>query len=83
MIRVAIVLAALFLVLLVARALRLVLASLLQGRKTRTLEGEMVRDPVCGVWIDRRLAVEAVAGTGTVPVCSEACRTALQRKAAP
>ncbi len=83
MIRVAIVLAALFLVLLVARALRLVLASLLQGRKTRTLEGEMVRDPVCGVWIDRRLAVEAVARSGTVPVCSEACRTALQRTAAP
>jgi hypothetical protein len=83
MIRVAIFLVALFLVLFVARVLRLLLASVLQGRRARTLEGEMVRDPVCGVWIDRRLAVEAVARSGTVPVCSEACRLALQRKAAP
>ena len=83
MIRVAIFLAVLFLVLLVARGLRLWLASVERGRRTRTLEGEMVRDPVCGVWIDRRIAVEAVARSGTVPVCSEACRTALQRKAGP
>jgi len=83
MIRVAILLVVLFLVLFVARVLRLWLGSILRRRGTRALEGEMVRDPVCGVWIDRRLAMEAVARSGKVPVCSEACRTALQRKAAP
>jgi hypothetical protein len=83
MIRVAIFLVVLFLVLFVARVLRLWLGLILRTRRTRTLEGEMVRDPVCGVWIDRRLAVEAAARNGTVPVCSEACRIALQRKAAP
>ena len=83
MIRVAIFLVVLFLVLFVARVLRLWLGSVLRGRRTRALEGEMVRDPVCGVWIDRRLAMEAGARGATVPVCSEACRNALQRKAAP
>ncbi len=83
MLRVAIFLVVLLLVLFVARVLRIWLASILRGRRPKTLEGEMVRDPVCGVWIDRRLAMEAVARGGTVPVCSEACRAALQRKAAP
>jgi hypothetical protein len=83
MFRVAIFLVVLFLVLFVARVLRLWLGSILRGGRTRALEGEMVRDPVCGVWIDRRLAMEAVARSGTVPVCSEACRTALQKRAAP
>jgi hypothetical protein len=42
------------------------------------LEGEMVRDPVCGTWLDRRLAVAARRGAETVPVCSEDCRRRLE-----
>jgi len=38
------------------------------------LEGEMVRDPVCGTWLDRRLALPARRGADTVSVCSEDCR---------
>lgn len=83
MIRVVLVLALLFLALLVARALRAFWVSLLQGRRRRIVEREMVRDPVCGVWIDRKLAVPATARSGAVPVCSEACRDALEKKAAP
>ena len=38
------------------------------------LEGDMIRDPVCGTWLDRRLAVAARRGAETVSVCSEDCR---------
>jgi hypothetical protein len=44
----------------------------------RALEGEMVRDPVCGTWLDRRLAVAARRGAETVSVCSAACRRRLE-----
>ena len=44
----------------------------------RALEGEMVRDPVCGTWLDRRLAVAARRGAETVSVCSENCRRQLE-----
>jgi hypothetical protein len=42
------------------------------------LEGEMVRDPVCGTWLDRRLALPARRGADTVSVCSEDCRRRLE-----
>jgi hypothetical protein len=42
------------------------------------LEGEMVRDPVCGTWLDRRLAVAAHRGAETVSVCSDDCRRRLE-----
>jgi hypothetical protein len=48
------------------------------GRATRPIEAEMVRDPVCGTWIDRRLAVPGRRGAETVPVCSEQCRRRLE-----
>ena len=38
----------------------------------------MVRDPVCGTWIDRRLALPAQRGGEAVAVCSEKCRRALE-----
>jgi len=38
----------------------------------------MVRDPVCGTWLDRRLAVAARRGAETVSVCSENCRRRLE-----
>jgi len=48
------------------------------GSRQPVLEGEMVRDPVCGTWLDRRLAVAAQRGSETVPVCSEDCRRRLE-----
>jgi len=41
-------------------------------------EGDMVRDPICGTWIDRRLALPARRGQETVPVCSDRCRRTLE-----
>jgi hypothetical protein len=42
------------------------------------LEGEMIRDPVCGTWLDRRLALPVRRGAETVSVCSEDCRRKLE-----
>ena len=39
----------------------------------------MVRDPVCGTWIDRRLALAARNGEEWIPVCSEQCRQRLEK----
>ena len=65
-------------VLLVFRLLR-VLATRLNrppgsDRHPDALEGEMVRDPICGTWIDRRLALAARSSGEWVPVCSEQCK---------
>jgi len=83
MLRVAAFLFVLFSILLVLRALRQVLAFFLRpsanrGAAPREIVGEMVRDPVCGTWIDRRLAMPAGGGAGVVSVCSEKCRNALE-----
>ena len=73
-----------FLVLLALRVLRVMAESFLAGRRQgprtspRAIEGEMVRDPVCGTWIDRRLALAARSAGEWVPVCSEKCRARLQ-----
>jgi hypothetical protein len=74
--RVALVLFLVFAALLVFRALRRLLAAFFSARPrpAAAMEGEMVRDPVCGTWIDRRLALAARSGEEWVPVCSEECR---------
>jgi len=41
-------------------------------------EGDMVRDPVCGTWIDRRLALPVQRRGETLAVCSENCRRSLE-----
>ena len=77
-----------FMFLTVLRGLRIFLAAFL-GRSTTgsrppaRREAEMVRDPVCGTWIDRRLGLPARREGRTVPVCSEKCRTALEALPAP
>ena len=87
MARVVLLLFALFLFLTVLRGLRIFLAAFLGGtrpgpssraRRGPALEGEMVRDPVCGTWVDRRLALTGRRGSETVSVCSEDCRKALE-----
>ena len=80
MLKVVLFLVLLFAVLLILRAVRLFLAALLRPARRRRnppvpVEGDMVKDPVCGVWIDRRLSLPA--GTGDAAVCSEACRREL------
>ena len=85
MARLALVLFLVFVALFVLRSLRAFLDPYWRGRRggvrpPRTIEGEeMVRDPVCGTWIDRRLALAAKSPEGWVPVCSEKCREELQR----
>jgi hypothetical protein len=83
MLRVVLFLCVLFAILLVLRALRQLLALLARPSARRPdppreVVGEMVRDPVCGTWIDRRLAVTAAGGVGAVSVCSEKCRNVLE-----
>ena len=46
----------------------------------RRIESEMVRDPVCGTWIDRRLALSAGRNGNSVAVCSEKCLRALESR---
>jgi hypothetical protein len=44
----------------------------------RSNEAELIRDPVCGTWIDSRIAVAGRRGGEVVPVCSEKCRRLLE-----
>ena len=74
-----------FLLLTVLRGLRIFFQAVFRkpgpaptARRGGTLEGEMVRDPVCGTWIDRKLALTARRGEETVTVCSEACLRRLE-----
>jgi hypothetical protein len=70
-----------FLILLFARALRIFLAKAIRAisaRRPPPKEGEMARDPICGAWFDRRLAVTGRRGGVPVEVCSEGCRRRLE-----
>ena len=74
----------LFLVFLFLALVRMVRPLLRAGRTgarraaPRAIEAEMVRDPVCGTWIDRRLAVPGRHRGEAVAVCSEECRQRLE-----
>jgi hypothetical protein len=75
----------LFLLLTVLRGLRIFWNAFFRGSQTGSFprkggvrEAEMVRDPVCGTWIDRGLALTARRGGEIVPVCSEQCRNRLE-----
>lgn len=74
-----------FLVLLALRAVRLALSGLFprgsDRRASAPVEAEMVRDPVCGAWVDRRIAQSVPRAGKTVPVCSDRCRMALEKQA--
>ena len=77
MIRLALVVAAVFLFFGILKVLRLFLARG-PAKRRGAPEAEMIRDPVCGTWIDRRLAVFGRRGNETVPVCSDGCRRRLE-----
>jgi hypothetical protein len=87
MLRLVLLVFAVFAFLTVLRGLRIFLAAFLgrpgPGGASRALrrDGEMVRDPVCGTWVDRRLALPGRRGDAVVSVCSEKCRAALEGEA--
>ena len=81
MLRVVLILVMVFVALGLLRVIRGLLASVLGSgpRAPRPVDGqEMVRDPVCGTWIDRRIALAGQRGGQLVAVCSEKCRLALE-----
>lgn len=85
MARAALLLFALFMLLTVLRGLRIFFNAVrMTGRAAGgnrppvAREQEMVRDPVCGTWIDRRLALPAQRGGETIAVCSAECRKSLE-----
>lgn len=81
MIRLALILVGVFLFVGILKVLRLFLVGAPAARRgavPRPQEGEMIRDPVCGTWIDRRLAVLGQRGGDAVPVCSDSCRRRLE-----
>lgn len=81
MIRFALLVVAIFLVLGVAKLVRLFLfggSGAARRKAPGAPEAEMIRDPVCGTWIDRRLAVLGRRGGETVAVCSDGCRRRLE-----
>lgn len=80
MLRVALFLFLILAALLALRLLRVFFSALAgpsRGRESRPEGEEMVQDPVCGTWIDRRLALAGRRGGEWIPVCSEKCRAAL------
>jgi len=76
-----------FMLLTVLRGLRIFLQAFLRGSAPpqpkpgppAVRQAEMVRDPVCGTWIDRSIALSGHRGGAIVPVCSEECRRVLER----
>ena len=82
MIRFALLVALAFLLLGVVRVARLSLAKWRSKSAARSVEAELVRDPVCGTWIDRRAALPGARRGETVPVCSEKCRRLLESASA-
>ena len=78
MARIAIFLFLFFALLLVLRLIRVFLSARLRGSSRPTVDGEMVRDPVCGTWVDRRIALAGRKGGEWFPVCSEKCRQSLE-----
>lgn len=79
MARIALFLFLLFAALLVLRALRIFLAPRLRRNSSEPpVDSEMVRDPVCGTWVDRRIALAGRQGDRWLPVCSEKCRRTLE-----
>ena len=47
-----------------------------RGTPIKTFKREVLRDPQCGTYVDRELAVPAESSEGTLYFCSEECRRA-------
>ena len=83
MARIALLIFLVFAALLALRMLRVSVETFVKRQRGRqpprgAVAGAMVRDPVCGTWIDRRLAIAGRRGSEWHPVCSEECRKMLE-----
>ena len=78
MIRFAVLVAAVFLFFGLLRMARPLFEKWRSKSAAGPLEADMVRDPVCGTWIDRRIALSGRSGGEAVPVCSEKCRRTIE-----
>lgn len=78
MIRFAVLIAAVFLFFGLLRMARPLFEKWRSKSAAGPSEADMVRDPVCGTWIDRRIALSGRSGGEAVPVCSEKCRRLLE-----
>ena len=82
MIRFAVLVAVVFLFLGLVRLARPSFEKWRSKSSARPRVAELVRDPVCGTWIDRRIALSGSSGGEAVPVCSEKCRRLLESASA-
>jgi YHS domain-containing protein len=75
----------LVLVLLVVRAVLVFVRGVMEGAGgARSVDGapsgvQLVRDPVCGVYVTPSTALTLRSGTGTAYFCSEKCRQAWRK----
>jgi YHS domain-containing protein len=76
----------LVLFLLIARAVLMLARGVMQGlnddggRPPKTVSGgQLVRDPVCGVYLSPSHALTLQSGAGTAYFCSEKCRQAWRK----
>jgi hypothetical protein len=81
-IRVAVLVAVAFLFLGLLRLARPWLEKWRSRPAGRSVTANLVHDPICGTWIDRRIALPAARGREVVPVCSEKCRRLLESASA-
>jgi YHS domain-containing protein len=74
------------LVLLIVRAVLMLVRGVIQGASTGpqaaapTRRGQLLRDPVCGVYVTADKAITERSGAGTAYFCSEKCRQAWIRR---
>jgi YHS domain-containing protein len=52
------------------------------GSRSRTIGGEMIKDPNCGMYVARDLALTVQTREGHLSFCSEECRKEYLRKRA-
>jgi YHS domain-containing protein len=70
------------LLLLIVRAVLMLVRGVIQGatdgprQSSPTNRGQLLRDPVCGVYVTADKAITERSGAGTAYFCSEKCRRA-------
>jgi YHS domain-containing protein len=75
----------LVLMLVIVRAIWMLVRGVLEGMETGSHPApppsvQLVRDPICGVYLVPSKALTASRGTGTAYFCSEKCRQQWQRR---
>ena len=74
------------LVLLIVRAVLMLVRGVIQGASAGPQQaspphrGQLLRDPICGVYVTPEKAITERSGVGTAYFCSEECRQAWIRR---